>query len=222
MRKQPTSLLALAILASVLAIASVATAPGASAQATCQGAVDTNIDNAQASFSSTCGNAYDGSSGFHSCEWVGDGWQCQGPGTATAPTPTPAPSPAPQPTATPAPAPAPAPTNTSGGNCVGAVDSNINNAQASFSSTCGNTYNGSSGFHSCEWVGDGWQCEGPGTPTVSDVVPITGRRGGEGNGGPDVERPEPTIGPIDEDDVLTVSTLRELSEAELPEWVQLR
>ena len=82
MRRKIGQLLALALLSSVLSIAGIAAASTAlGAQTDCVGSPDQNINRAQANYSSECGVEYNSSSGFHKCDWVTDGWRCQGPGT---------------------------------------------------------------------------------------------------------------------------------------------
>ena len=169
MKRAIAQLVLMALFTTGLALAAVGSAPQASAQATCVGDIRGDINDAKDSYSSRCGITYSDSSGQHRCDWVNNGWQCQGPGTATAPAPAPAPpanpAPAPAPAPTNDPAPNPAPANTDGA-CVGSINANINAAQDSYSARCNNTYNESTGQHRCDWVAPGgWQCQGPGSRT---------------------------------------------------------
>ncbi len=152
----------LALLCSTLTIAGLSAGVSeASAQGSCSGSVDRDIDVAKRNYASNCGQAYNGSSGFHKCSWVTGGWQCEGPGTPNGSTPAPSPA-------------DPTPSSANNGICKGNVNANLQNAKQNYASNCGQAYNGSSGFHKCSWVTGGWQCEGPGnndsTPSSTNTA----------------------------------------------------
>lgn len=212
MRRILCQILAFAIFSSVLTVTGFATAtPQLGAQEACVGSVDGNIAVAKDNYSAECGVTYSDSSGFHKCDWVADGWQCQGPQGQVANAPVEAP-------VTPAPAPATTSQTGESDRCFGSVDRNIDVAKDNYSAECGVTYSDSTGFHKCEWVAAGWQCEGPGsradnspvavetTTTTTTTAPTQPVR--------EVETTEPASTPVEEQSPAPVEPSAEPAPAE--------
>ena len=112
----------------------------------CTGEVQSELDDAKASFTETCGNEYSDTSGVHSCTWVtGAGWECTGPDARLAEvldgiSESEAANPP--------------------GTCSGDLFDNIDEAKASYGDLCGEPYSDTSGQHRCDWD-EGWRCSGP-------------------------------------------------------------
>lgn len=118
--------------------------------ATCTGAFADSVADAQDAFSATCCTPYDGTSGLHYCAWSVDGWQCAEHDWAPSACDDVPPDPA--------------------GPCQGAADNDLAAARLAYAASCGETWDGSSGFHVCNWTDAGFVCEGPGTSSPVDPV----------------------------------------------------
>lgn len=141
----------------------------------CDGGFFDEIEDAKASYSNTCGMAYDSSSGVHQCAWSTDGWGCYGPraegvegldDAAATPSPATATTPPDAPLATDDTSPAEPESQSAvpvpgSDRCLGDYVPRLEDAKASYSDLCGMTYDDSSGFHQCQWSTDGWRCGGP-------------------------------------------------------------
>lgn len=141
-------------IASLLALAALACMSAVSHANTCRGPLASEVDQAQTLFSESCCTTYNGSNGFHFCEWVGAelAWQCaarEGSPDANAC--------------------ATEQTNNSAV-CFGEPMEHRRDAKSSYRINCGQPWNGRSGHHSCEWTGTAWLCQGPSSVAVNDPI----------------------------------------------------